>query len=68
MRDDGANVAQAIRDGTAQAVSDGSYLISTGNGAAGYVLLGTSRHLRIEGILVVPGCSLTMSAYRSELG
>eukprot|EP00978_Attheya_sp_CCMP212_P022900 scaffold69152_cov82-Attheya_sp.AAC.1 len=40
MRDDGANVAQAIRDGTARAVSDGSYLISTGNGAAGYVPCG----------------------------
>eukprot|EP00978_Attheya_sp_CCMP212_P031782 scaffold121357_cov60-Attheya_sp.AAC.2 len=53
MRDDGADVAQAIRDG---------------NGASGYVLLGSSRHLRIEGSLVVPGCSLTMSAYRSELG
>eukprot|EP00978_Attheya_sp_CCMP212_P021928 scaffold64534_cov32-Attheya_sp.AAC.2 len=68
MRDDGADVAQAIRDGTARAVSDGSYLISTGNGAAVYVLLGfSSRHMRIEGSLVVPGCSLTMSAYRSEL-
>eukprot|EP00978_Attheya_sp_CCMP212_P006316 scaffold14292_cov60-Attheya_sp.AAC.3 len=64
MRDDGANVAQAICDGTARAVSDGSYLISTGNGSAGYVLLVSSRHLRIEGsLLVVPGCSLTMNSH-----
>jgi hypothetical protein len=45
MRDDGADVAQAIREGTARAVSNVSYLISTGNGAAGYVLLGSSKHL-----------------------
>jgi hypothetical protein len=68
MRDNGADVAQAIKAGIAKAVSDGLYLQSTGNGAARYVLLGTSRSLRIEGSLVVPGCNLDMSAYRSELG
>eukprot|EP00978_Attheya_sp_CCMP212_P021526 scaffold62934_cov76-Attheya_sp.AAC.1 len=66
IHDNGENVAQSIREGTARAVSDGSYI--NGLGAAGYVLLGTSHRSRITGSLVLPGSSLDMSAYRSELG
>eukprot|EP00978_Attheya_sp_CCMP212_P015316 scaffold39516_cov35-Attheya_sp.AAC.2 len=66
IHDNGKNVAQSIREGTARAVSDGSYI--NGSGAAGYVLLGTSHRSRITGSLVLPGSSLVMSAYRSELG
>eukprot|EP00978_Attheya_sp_CCMP212_P041168 scaffold232585_cov77-Attheya_sp.AAC.5 len=55
MKDDNStDVAQKIWDGMAHAVSDESYLTSTGNGAAGYVL--------------ILGCSLLMSAYRRKLG
>eukprot|EP00978_Attheya_sp_CCMP212_P023491 scaffold72086_cov55-Attheya_sp.AAC.1 len=53
IHDNGENVAQSIREGTARAVSDGSYI--NGSGAAGYVLLGTSHISRITGSLVLPG-------------
>eukprot|EP00978_Attheya_sp_CCMP212_P047271 scaffold421287_cov61-Attheya_sp.AAC.7 len=33
-----------------------------------YVLTGSSCHLKIEGSFIVPGYSLSMSAYWSELG
>jgi hypothetical protein len=52
MQDDGADgddVDQAIRDGMAKAVTGGFYLFSTVNGAAKYVLLGSSPYLWIEG-------------------
>jgi hypothetical protein len=43
LRDDGVDVATTIMSGTAKTVSDGSYLPSTGNGAAGYVLICSTR-------------------------
>ena len=64
--DDGKYVAQAIRQGTAIAVSDGSFKDAIGS--AGFVLEGSMyAHHRILGDCMVSGYGEDQSAYRSEL-
>jgi hypothetical protein len=64
--DDGRYVAQAIREGTALAVSDGSFKDAVGT--AGFVVEGPRYNFhRILGDCMVPGYGDDQSAYRSEL-
>ena len=63
--DNGANIAAAIRQGTAVAVSDGSFKNEAGTAA--FVLEGNNKRHRIEGVAEVPGQPSDQSAYRSEL-
>ena len=64
INDDGHNLASAIQDGTATAISDGSY--KDGYGSSCSVLRGHNR-TRIITINSVPGPTDSQSAYRSEL-
>jgi hypothetical protein len=63
--DDGDCVAQAIHDGNAVAVSDGSFKLATGT--ASWVLQGVDRDREIKGRCRVPGPEDWQSAYHSEL-
>ena len=64
--DDGAYLAECIRNGTAKAVSDGSYKDDLGTAA--FVLEGAiEEHHWILGTNRVPGIEEDQSAYRSEL-
>ena len=63
--DDGEYVAQAIRDGTGVAISDGSF--KNAFGTAAWVLQGADSKHAIEGRCSVPGPEDWQSAYRSEL-
>jgi len=63
--DNGLSIANAIRNGTCKAVSDGSF--KDAHGTACWVLEGTSADNRIYAPSVVPGHPSDQSAYRSEL-
>jgi hypothetical protein len=65
VSDDGRALAEAIREGKAIAVSDGSY--KEGFGTAAYVLEGETSENRIVAVLVVPGILEVQSSFRSEL-
>ena len=65
MTDAGALVAQAIRDGTAIAVSDGS--LKDMFGTSSFTLQGRTDDQKITGRNAVPGEPLNQSSYRSEL-
>ncbi len=65
--DDGASVAAAILDGSAYAVSDGSYKQNRGTSA--FLLEGRDGETnRVTGLNEIPGAPSDQSAYRSELG
>jgi hypothetical protein len=64
--DNGLEIAKAIRDGTAIAVSDGSFKDS--HGTAAFILKGSLPVGRIVGVNVIPGAEESQTAYRSELG
>jgi hypothetical protein len=65
--DNGQNIAEALRQGTAIAVCDGSYKDQFGT--AGFVLQrGDSKDARITGAHVTPGHPDDINPYRSELG
>jgi hypothetical protein len=63
--DEGADFASAIIQGTATAISDGSY--KDGVGASAFILRDDNRDIRIQGVNAVPGQEETQSAYPSEL-
>jgi hypothetical protein len=65
LTDDGRTIAQAIRDGTAIAVSDGSFKDCVGT--ASWVVEGSSPSHRIRGDNIVPGDTENQVSYRSEL-
>jgi hypothetical protein len=65
LADDGLTIAQAIRDGTAIGISDGSF--KDGFGTASWVLEGLSPRHRIRGDNIVPGDTADQGSYRSEL-
>jgi hypothetical protein len=64
--DDGATVASSIQDGTAYAVSDGSYKDNRGTSA--FLLESGTGDGRIIGMNEIPGAAKDQSPYRSELG
>jgi hypothetical protein len=63
--DDGRNVAAAIIQGTAKAVSDGSFKDEFGTSA--FVVIGSDNSLRVGGVNAVPGSPQEKSPYRAEL-
>ena len=63
--DDCATLSEALREGTALAVSDGSFKDSFGTSA--FVLEGKDGTHRLTGANVVPGHPDDQSAYRSEI-
>jgi hypothetical protein len=63
--DDGEVLAQALANGKAIAVCDGSY--KQGRGASAWVIEGESSEGRIKGFNWVPGSTVNQSSYRSEL-
>jgi hypothetical protein len=65
--DEGAAVAQAILDGTALGISDGSY--KNGRCTSAALIEGPSKsHGRVLAVNRVPGHSLSQTSYRGELG
>jgi hypothetical protein len=62
---DGRTIAQALRDGTAIGISDGSF--KDGFDTASWVLEGVSRCYRVRGDNIVPGDMVDQGSYRSEL-
>jgi hypothetical protein len=64
--DNGQTIAEAIRNGSAIAVSDGSYKDKFGTAA--WALEGKTALHRITGHCVIPGDPNDQSPYRSELG
>jgi hypothetical protein len=65
--DDNATIlASAIVQGTAVAVSDGSF--KNHHGTLGFVIEGNSRTGRLVGVNVIPGETEFQSAYCSEIG
>ena len=64
--DNGVVIAQALRDGTAVAVSDGSFKDKFGTAA--WVIEGRRSDGWVEGQCIIPGGPEDQSAYRSELG
>jgi hypothetical protein len=65
LLDDGSIITQAIQQGNAIAISDGSFQDQFGT--ASWVLEGTCAIGRIVGDVIVPGAARDHSAYRSEL-
>ncbi len=65
MTDDGQTIVTAIREGTAIAVSDGSY--KDQYGMAALVIEGSYQQGRILGKVIAPGGPEAHSPYRSEL-
>ncbi|HEY9814429.1 MAG TPA: hypothetical protein V6D20_01275, partial [Candidatus Obscuribacterales bacterium] len=63
--DQGLAISAAIINGTAKAVSDGSY--KSGHSTAGFILLGSNKEQELEGVNTTPGATLEQSAYRAEL-
>ena len=63
--DNGETIAAALQDGSAIAVSDGSY--KEGRAAASWVLEGRDSVGRIEGPCLVPGTATDKDSYRAEL-
>ncbi len=66
IEDNGAAIAQALIQGTAIAVSDGSFKNQQGTSA--FVIEGNSAAGRLVGVNVIPGDAASQSPYRSELG
>jgi hypothetical protein len=69
VTDDGEAMAQAIRQGTAIAVSDGSY--KDGRGTAAFILETSENSTetgRIVGVNSIPGEKEDQTSYRSEIG
>ena len=66
LSDNGIAIAQALIQGTAIAVSDGSFKDSQGTSA--FILEGCSKAGRLVGVNVIPGDDSSQSPYRSELG
>ena len=64
--DNGLAIATALRQGTAIAVSDGSFKDS--QGTAAFIIEGASLEGRLVGVNVIPGEEDSQSPYRSELG
>ena len=65
--DNGINLADAIRNGTAYGVSDGSY--KDDRGTSGFLIEGDSGETnRITGGNEIPGDPAEQSSYRAELG
>ena len=64
FQDEGRDLVQAIIDGTAIGVSDGSF--KNAIGTSGWVLEDSLGH-RIRGANVIPGSRLDQSSYRGEL-
>ena len=64
--DDGRHIAQAIKDGTCIAVSDGSY--KDNPDTAFWIIEGTDPQYRLQGALDIPGHTSDQTPYRSELG
>ncbi len=62
---DGSHIAQAIMEGDAIAISDGSYQDTYGT--ASWVIEGQDSSGRLVGDVIVPGSASDQSAYRSEL-
>jgi hypothetical protein len=65
MTDEGRIILQAIKDGTAIAVSDGSYRDM--HGTAAWVIEGIDHQGQITGKAIAPGGSETQSLYCSKL-
>ncbi len=66
IEDNGAAIAQALIQGTAIAVSDGSFKNQQGTSA--FVIDGKSAVGRLVGVNVIPGDADSQSPHRSELG
>jgi hypothetical protein len=66
VNDNGTEIADALQEGTAVAVSDGSYKDAQGTSA--FVIEGSSSVGRLVGVNVIPGEEESQSPYRSELG
>jgi hypothetical protein len=66
LEDNGLQIARALIQGTAIAVSDGSF--KDGQGTSAFVIEGNSKVGRLVGVNVIPGDSSSQSPYRSELG
>ena len=66
IQDNGDTIADALRNGTAIGVSDGSYKLNFGT--ASWVLEGPTSHGRITGVSIIPGHADDQSPYRSESG
>ena len=64
--DEGKHVAQAIKDGTCIAVSDGSY--KNARGTACWIIEGPDPKYRVFCPHGIPGNATDQTAYRSELG
>lgn len=63
--DEGLEMADAIRQGYAKAVSDGSY--KDQQGTSGFCLFGHTDAISLASVNGVPGSPSVQSAYRSEL-
>ena len=62
-------IATAIKNGTACAISDGSYEPIPQQGSSGFIITpGKTRHNMFTGMNLIPGSAEDQSAYRSELG
>ena len=68
ISDECKSLAAAILQGTATAISDGSYHPDSRIGTSGFILRGLNRHLSAAGANVIPGSPEEQSSYRSELG
>jgi Reverse transcriptase (RNA-dependent DNA polymerase) len=65
MSDEGISITNALKNGTAIAVSDGSYKETFGTAA--FVLEGVNSNGRIVNTVIAPGNAHNQSPYRSEL-
>ena len=62
-------IAAAIKNGTACAISDGSYEAVPQQGSSGFIITpGKTRHNMFTGMNLIPGSAEDQNAYRSELG
>ena len=62
-------IATAIKNGTACAISDGSYEDDPQQGSSGFIITpGKTRQNMLTGRNLIPGSAEDQSAYRSELG
>ena len=66
LEDNGLQIARALIQGTAIAVSDGSF--KDGQGTSAFVIERNSKVGRLVGVSVIPGDSSSQSPHRSELG
>jgi hypothetical protein len=66
VEDNGIEIAKDLVQGSAIAVSDGSF--KNQQGTAAFIIEGTSSTGRLIGVNIIPGASDSQSPYRSELG